>query len=679
MILSAVGAQAQPDSVWSHTYGGSGHDGCLAVKQTSDGGYAMAGLSNSFGTGDYDFWLVKTDSVGDSLWSRVYGGSEHDGCLALEHTADGGYVLAGYTDSYGAGDRDMWLLKVDANGDSLWSRTFGGSAYDYCWTMIQTSDGGFALAGETDCWGAGDKDIRLVKTDANGDSLWSHTYGGSGYEGCFDVQQTSDGGYILAGYTPSFGAGGRDAWLVKTDANGDSLWSRTFGGSGEERAWSVRETADGGYIVAGITASFGSGSNDFWLIRTDPNGNSLWSNTFGGEQLEMCYEIMLPPNGGYVLTGYTQSYGAGSNDIWLLRTDAYGDSVWSRTFGGPERELCYRLLPTSDGGFILGGQTESFGVGEYDFWLVRTEPDTIGVPPDGFDLAAPASGDTVDPLSAEFVWQTPLDRDPDERFIYCLYVSTDSLFTSPDSVCLIPDTVYSSGEIVFSQTYWWQVKAFDRFELSTWSNQIWSFITPEPAPPSAFNLLAPENGALLEPGATSFIWDSSIDPDPGDIVTYTIHFVTEADSISYVIGTDTTVLVNPDTVDVLEPGGNAIWYVTAHSNHPDTTIESNQRFAFTASIAETPAQLPREFRLYQNYPNPFNSETTINYDVPKASVVTLLIYDLLGKEVATLVDEMRPAGSHAVIFDGSQLPSGIYFCRLQAGDFVAAKKMVLLK
>lgn len=577
-LLMTTTAFPQPDSLWSRTYGGTGSDGCNAVVQTSDGGYAMAGLSPSFGAGDIDFWLVKTDSLGDSLWSRTYGGEgEPDGGLALEYTVDGGFVMAGYTDSYGAGGRDMWLLKVDANGDSVWSQTFGGSTFDYCWTMTQTSDGGFALAGNTDSYGAGDKDIWLVKTDASGDSLWSHTYGGSGYEGAFEVQQTSDGGYILAGYTPSFGAGGRDAWLVKTDANGDSLWSQTYGGSAEERGWSVQQTADGGYILAGTTTSFGAGDDDLWLIKTDANGDSLWSRTFGGERLDKCNEVRVASNGGYVLAGRTESYGAGSSDIWLLRTDAYGDSVWSRTFGGPRRESCNDLLGTSDGGFILGGQTESFGVGEYDFWLLRTGPDTIGVSPDVFDLIAPANGDTVESPSANFAWQTPSDSDPDERITYCLYVSTDSLFTSHDSICMISDTTYHWSEAILGQTYWWKVKASDRFELTTWSNQTWSF--------------------YIMSAAT-------------DIIT---------------------------------------------------------------------SKIPGEYRLYSNYPNPFNPTTLIQYALPKASTVNLRVFDVLGKEIATLVDDIQPAGNHSITFDGSRLPSGIYFTRLQAGEFVTTKKMVLLK
>ena len=171
----------------------------------------------------------------DSLWSRTFGGGNNEQCYSIIHTADGGYALAGYTESYGAGSYDMWLVKTDADGESLWSRTFGGARNDRCYSIIQTADGGFALAGGTLSFGAGDYDMWLVKTDSDGDSLWSRTFGGRNTDWCFSMIQTADGGYLLAGYTYSFDAVRSDMWLVKTDADGDFLWSRTLGEGGNEQ------------------------------------------------------------------------------------------------------------------------------------------------------------------------------------------------------------------------------------------------------------------------------------------------------------------------------------------------------------------------------------------------------------------------------------------------------------
>ena len=231
----------------------------------------MAGQTYTFGPGNYDFWLVRTDANGDSLWSRTFGGENDEHGSAFIQTADGGFVIAGGTRSFDAGGGDFWLVRTDANGDSLWSRTFGGEHHEGAHSLIQTADGGFVMAGQTYTFGPGNYDFWLVRTDANGDSLWSRTFGGGRDEYSFSLIQTADGGFALAGQTVSFGAGGSDFWLVRTDANGDSLWSCTFGGGDHEWGRSLIQTADGGFALAGYTQSFGAGEEDFWLVKTGPD------------------------------------------------------------------------------------------------------------------------------------------------------------------------------------------------------------------------------------------------------------------------------------------------------------------------------------------------------------------------------------------------------------------------
>ncbi len=368
-------AQSPPDSLWSRTYGGSVFDYCHSVQQTADGGYFLGGYTESFRRGAVGFWLVKTDTSGTEEWSRTFGGSSYNRCYSVQLTTDGGYILTGKTSSFGAGRYDFWLVRADANGDSLWSRTFGGTSDEECYSVQQTTDGGHILGGWTESYGAGGKDFWLVKTDANGDSLWSRTFGGSNYDGCQSVQQTTDGGYILGGYTDSYGAGSWDFWLVKTDVSGIEEWSRTFGGSSGDGCMSVQQTTDGGYILGGLTQSYGVGSNDFWLVRADANGDTLWTRTFGGSGMDGCNSVQQTTDGGYILGGLTQSYGAGSSDFWLVKTDASGTEEWSRTFGGSGEDECYSVQQTSGGGYILGGHTRSFGAGGWDFWLVKMGPE----------------------------------------------------------------------------------------------------------------------------------------------------------------------------------------------------------------------------------------------------------------------------------------------------------------
>jgi len=257
---------------WERTYGGSSLDRGESVAQTSDGGYIVAGYTDSFGAGGSDFYLVKTDVAGDTIWTRTYGGSSGDYGWSVEQTSDGGYIVAGYTNSFGAGLADVYLVKTDAVGDTIWTRTYGGSDYDEGYSVAQTSDGGYIVAGYTESFGAGYYDVYLVKTDSDGDTIWTRTYGGSSYDEGSSVAQTSDGGYIIAGRTGSFGAGSWDVYLVKTDGLGDTIWTRTYGGSSGDYGCSVAQTSDGGYIVAGGTYSFGAGESDFYLVKTDSLG-----------------------------------------------------------------------------------------------------------------------------------------------------------------------------------------------------------------------------------------------------------------------------------------------------------------------------------------------------------------------------------------------------------------------
>jgi hypothetical protein len=259
---------------FAKTYGGTDDDGAFSVQQTSDGGYIVAGTTWSFGAGGADIFLIKTDANGNRIWTKTYGGTNDDTAFSVQQTSDGGYIVAGYTYSFGAGYSDFFLIKTDANGNIQWAKTYGGTRWDYASSVQQTSDGGYIVAGGTYSFGAGwDDDIFLIKTDANGNIQWAKTYRGASGDGAMSVQQTSDGGYIVANYTLSFGAGWLNIFLIKTDANGNVQWAKTYGGTVWDMPFSVQQTSDGGYIVAGATSSFGTGSGDIFLIKTDANGN----------------------------------------------------------------------------------------------------------------------------------------------------------------------------------------------------------------------------------------------------------------------------------------------------------------------------------------------------------------------------------------------------------------------
>ena len=357
---------------FQNTFGGDSLDMGYSVQQTTDGGYITTGSTNSYGNGDSDVYLIKTDGNGDSIWTKTFGGENQDYCNSVQQTTDGGYIITGRTESYGAGNKDVYLIKTDGNGDSLWTKTFGGTSFDNGISVQQTNDGGYIILGGTESYGAGNRDIYLIKTDGNGDSLWTKTFGGASQDFGNSVQQTNDGGYIVTGVTESYGAGNKDAYLIKTDASGDSLWTKTFGGSKFDLGNSVQQTNDGGYIVTGRTASFGAGSLDVYLIKTDGNGDSLWTKTFGGSSFDLGFSVQQTTDGGYIIIGGTDSYGNGDRDFYLIKTDVNGDLIWTKTFGGIFRDVGSSVQQTTDGGFIITGYTSS-GNGDRDLLLIKAD------------------------------------------------------------------------------------------------------------------------------------------------------------------------------------------------------------------------------------------------------------------------------------------------------------------
>jgi hypothetical protein len=357
------------------TYGGINNERGICAKQTADGGYIITGWAESFGSGNLDIYLIKTNANGDTLWTKTFGGIDYENSSSVEQTADGGYIIAGgkFNNPF-TGYHNIYLIKTDSNGNSLWVKKFGGSSsHDSGYSVHQTTDGGYIIAGSTQTFGNDSIEAYLIKTDFNGDVLWLKTFGGINYDAAGSVQQTTDGGYIIAGTTASFGAGYYDIYLIKTNVNGDTLWTKTFGGTNYDASASVQQTTDGGYIIAGYTESFGAGYIDTYLIKTNANGDTLWTKTFGGANYESAFSVQQTTDDGYVIVGSTTSFGAGSYDVYLIKTNDIGDTLWTKTYGGSGIEDGYSVQQTFDGGFIITGFTTSFGAGSYDVYLIKTD------------------------------------------------------------------------------------------------------------------------------------------------------------------------------------------------------------------------------------------------------------------------------------------------------------------
>jgi hypothetical protein len=410
--------------------------------------------------------------------------------------------------------------------DTLWTKTFGrGNSPDVGNSVQQTSDGGYIVAGSTRLSGGIDEDVYLIKADSSGDTLWTRTFGGIDWDIGNSVQQTSDGGYIIAGWSgnPLFDHG---VYLIKTDSSGDTLWTKTFGGYNQSEGNSVQQTSDGGYIVTGFL--FSTSGQNVYLIKTDSSGDTLWTKTYGGIYEDGGNSVQQTSDGGYIVAGFTRSFGTSGQNVYLIKTNSLGDTLWTKIYGGSD---CWdrgnSVQQTSDGGYIVAGS------------------------------------------------KSPLYSDNSDVYL----LKTDSL-----------------------------------------ANTIWT---------------------------KTF----------GGIRYYMRYSIQQTSGGGYIVAGSKT---------SLGAGDSDVWLIKLAPESP-TAIRSYDN------------QIPSNYSISQNYPNPFNPSTTIKYSVPKVSFVTIKIYDVLGSEVATLLNEEKPVGTYELSWSAANLSSGVYFYQLKAGSFVETKKMILLR
>jgi hypothetical protein len=355
-----------------------GDDRDAVVQPTTDGGYIIVGVALVDTLGD--IWLLKTDASGDTQWTRKYaGGNDHMGYCAVQ-TWDGGYIVSGQTGAFGAGGQDIYLIRTNASGDTIWTRTYGGSGYEMGYAQ-PTPDHGYITCGATTSSGAGNTDIYLVRTDSLGNPLWTKTYGGTERDEGSMLLLTSDSGYVLAAYTWNRGAGQSDAWLLKLNSAGDTLWTRTYGGTDYDEAYCLGTTADGGYVLAGQTQSYGAGSEDFWMVRVNSSGDTLWTRTFGGSGSDMAMGVQQTTDGGYAIMGFTSSFGAGDFDVYIVKTDANGSLAVAERPAGSEVKGSLRVVPEPfvSCARVLGHESEQFSLFDISGKFVGTcRGDRIG-------------------------------------------------------------------------------------------------------------------------------------------------------------------------------------------------------------------------------------------------------------------------------------------------------------
>jgi hypothetical protein len=372
-------AQA-PDTVWTRHFGGGGFDEGNSVVETPDGGYLVVGMTDSLGVNWRDIYLIKLNDTGDTLWTRTYGGNGGDIANSITTVTEGGYVIAGCTSAYGSWS-DIYLLRIDELGDTLWTKTYGWSYSDCASAVQQTNDGGFVLVGSSYDSISEQSSVCIIKTGSSGDSLWTHIYGGFDYAS--DIRQTLNGEYFVVGGKYSTGSSPVSGYLLRLNSQGDSLWSRIYGDSCLSDFSSVEILEDGGLAMAGSIQLDEYGPWYYYLVRTNSIGDTIWTRRYGSLNYNLAYDLAQTVDGGFILVGY--GWGnetSGRSDCYIVRTNSAGDTLWTCAYGydGPSADFGKCVAVTSDGGYIIVGCL-NLGMLDVDAYVIRMRPDIVGVGP----------------------------------------------------------------------------------------------------------------------------------------------------------------------------------------------------------------------------------------------------------------------------------------------------------
>ena len=352
--------------------GDTRNDRTEAIQATSDGGYIAVGSTESFGAGSFDVWLLKLDEKGDKAWDKTYGGVHNEKGFDVKQTRDGGYIIVGYTETASNGGADVYLIKTDANGNKKWETKYGGGKDDVGHCVVEANDG-YLITGYSKSSGDHYCYVYLLKVDINGVVRWEKTVGG-GDDACGNyIDKTQDGGFIIVGFTKDLSAGLNDVYLIKLDTGGNVMWEKIFGAGDEDKGYCVKQTRDGGYIITGYTKNLGAGYSDFYLVKTDDKGVKIWEKIYGENNNEAGFTVFQTEDSGYIIAGYTASRG-GSSDVYLVKTDYKGNKTWDKTFGGALDDWSGGLALTKDKGYIICGYTKSFTKGEEDAFIIKTDP-----------------------------------------------------------------------------------------------------------------------------------------------------------------------------------------------------------------------------------------------------------------------------------------------------------------
>jgi hypothetical protein len=575
----------------------------------------------------------------DILWKKNFGLNSADdyGRSAIE-TDDGGIAIAGYTGSYGAGGFDVWLIKTDADGNILWTKTYGGLGDDYAYSLKQTDDGGFLIGGATNSFGVGGLDYYLIKTDSLGDTLWTKTFGGVNDDICWSIAVV-DYSYILVGEKNAIPFH-PDIWIIKTDLSGTQLWTKTYGNTGDDVAYFISKAGDDNYIIAGKT---GYPTPRAWLLKINSVGDTIWTKTYG-ESYDSFHSYKELTNHNLIITGMRYIGGEGWN-VCLLKTDSLGNTDWEKTYDYQnDYDIGYSVQQTSDGGFIVCGSSSVDG-GALFGWIIRTNE----------------MGDTL--------WTQEVHSYVKSNILSSINTTLYSVIQSSNG-----DYVVVGNQPILPVSDHAQQVVLLRIASDIVPVELTSFT------------------ATVERNAVSLNWQTATETNNSGFEIERKQIGSPKSSvgnqdwnqIAFVPGFGTT--TEPKSYSLIDE-----YLSSGKYQYRLKQIDFDGTFEYSNTV-EVEITSPTEFSLEQNYPNPFNPTTKIKYTIPSVTLnvpvampskgdilVSLKVFDVLGNEVATLVSQPQQPGTYEVEFNADKLSSGVYYYQLRYSSFVETKKMILLR
>jgi len=367
-ILLFFAVNCFPQITFQRLIGGPQHERSQTLFSTFDGAYVVNAATGSFGAGDIDMMLIKLDATGNILWSNSYGTTVYDNAEFSIETTDHNLVSAGRSNINGGSPTSAIIFKTDSAGNFQWSKNYGGTSDDGFVHIIETSGGGYAAVGNTKTLTAGSADILFVRTDANGDTVFTRSYGTIENEAGSYVIQLADNGFLIAGRQTTMNGTKGDGILLRTDSAGNTLWIKMYGDTLFEELTSVQQTPDGGFLAVGSTTGYGSGGFDILLLKTDSAGGVEWSHAYGGASTDAAYDVHILPGNGFLVSGFTESLGYGHRmasgfddaNIYLMKTNDTGAVQWMEVYGDGLQDEAFRSSLAADGGYLVGGFTKNF-------------------------------------------------------------------------------------------------------------------------------------------------------------------------------------------------------------------------------------------------------------------------------------------------------------------------------